>query len=109
MSPSANVTVLICCKNEAKNIRPCIESVRPFADEVLVADNGSTDGTLEIVARIGGCRIIEREFVNFASFRNWAIERASHPWILILDADETRDTRVGSRDSPRACGDTPAD
>ena len=45
------LTVIIPCKNERKNIRPCIESAKLVADEVLVADSGSTDGTLDIVRR----------------------------------------------------------
>ena len=53
------LTVLIPCKDERRNIRHCIESVRPIADEILVADSGSTDGTQQIVRSIGGCRLIE--------------------------------------------------
>jgi len=82
------LTVLIPCKDEGLNIRACVESVRPIADEILVADSGSTDDTLLIVRQIGGCRLIEREFVSYSSFKNWAIARATHPWVLIVDADE---------------------
>lgn len=82
------LTVLIPCKNERRNIRPCVESVRGLADEILIADSLSTDDTLAIVRRLGGCRIIEREFVNYSDFKNWAIPQASHPWVLIVDADE---------------------
>jgi glycosyltransferase involved in cell wall biosynthesis len=82
------LTVLIPCKNERRNIRPCIESVRGVADEILIADSGSTDGTLDIVRQMGGCRIIEREYVHSADFKNWAIPQAQHEWILLLDADE---------------------
>lgn len=82
------LTVLITCKDERRNIRECIESVRGIADEILVADSGSTDGTLELVHSLGGCRIIEREYINPADFKNWAIPQAAHPWVLILDADE---------------------
>ena len=85
---AAPLTVLIPCKNERRNIRPCIESVRGLADEILVADSGSTDGTLEIVREMGGCRLIEREYVTPADFKNWAIPQARHPWVLIIDADE---------------------
>ena len=81
------LTVLIPCKNERHNLRACVESVRPIADEVLVADSGSTDGTLEL-ARELGCRLIEREYINPSDFKNWAIPQATHPWVLILDADE---------------------
>ena len=82
------ITVLIPCKNERRNIRLCIESARGIADEILVADSGSTDGTLEIVNSLGGCRIIERTYVHSADFKNWAIPQARHKWILLLDADE---------------------
>lgn len=63
------LTVLIPCKDERKNIRPCIESIQSIADEILIADSGSTDGTLDIVRDIGGCRIVEREYVHSADFR----------------------------------------
>lgn len=82
------LTVLIPCKNESKNIRACIESVRELADEILIADCYSTDDTLNIVAKAGGCRVIQREFVNYADFKNWAIPNAKNPWVLIVDADE---------------------
>ena len=63
------LTVIIPCKNERDNIRPCVESVCQVADEILVADSGSTDGTLEVVRILGGCRIIEREFVHYGDFQ----------------------------------------
>jgi glycosyltransferase involved in cell wall biosynthesis len=85
---AAQLTVLIPCKNERRNIRPCIDSVRGLADEILIADSGSIDGTLDIVREMGGCRIIEREYVTPADFKNWAIPQAEHPWVLIVDADE---------------------
>ena len=82
------LTVIIPCKNERKNIRPCVASAKCVADEVLVADSGSTDGTLDIVREMGGCRIVEREYINSGNFKNWAIPQARHPWVMILDADE---------------------
>jgi hypothetical protein len=85
---SAKLTVLIPCKDERQNIRACIESVQGIADEILIADSGSTDGTLDIVEEIGGCRVIEREYVNSANFKNWAIPQCRYPWVLVVDADE---------------------
>ena len=84
---SAKLTVIIPCKNERENIVACIASARQVADEVLVADSGSTDGTLEI-ARELGCRIIEREYGTSGDFKNWAIPQAADEWVFILDADE---------------------
>lgn len=84
----ARLTVLIPCKDERRNIRACIESARPIADEILVADSGSTDGTLEILRNTPGVRVIEREYVNSADFKNWAIPQAACEWVLVLDSDE---------------------
>ena len=84
---ASKLSVIIPCKNERENIRACIASARQVADELLVADSGSTDGTLEI-ARELGCRIIEREYGTSGDFKNWAIPQATHEWVFILDADE---------------------
>ncbi|MDA0657227.1 MAG: glycosyltransferase family 2 protein [Planctomycetota bacterium] len=83
-----NITVLITCKNELQHMPACLESVRPIADEILVADSGSRDGTLEFLREQADCRVIEREYVNAGNFKNWAIPQAKHEWILIVDADE---------------------
>ncbi|MFO0788378.1 MAG: glycosyltransferase family 2 protein [Pirellulales bacterium] len=92
---TAQLTVLIPCKDERRNIRACIESVQSIADEVLIADSGSTDGTLDIVRDIGNCRIIEREYINSANFKNWAIPQAKHDWVLVVDADERVTPELG--------------
>lgn len=84
---SNRLTVVIPCKNEREHIRACIESAQQVADEVLVADSGSIDGSLDI-ARELGCRIIERDYRTSGDFKNWAIPQAAHEWVLILDADE---------------------
>jgi (heptosyl)LPS beta-1,4-glucosyltransferase len=84
---SQPLTVIIPCKDEREHIRACILSAHQVADEVLVADSGSTDETLAI-ARELGCRIIEREYRTSGDFKNWAIPQATHEWVLILDADE---------------------
>lgn len=81
------ITALIPCKDEELNIRPCIESVLDISDEILVADSGSRDRTLDI-AREYNCRIIERDYIYSADFKNWAIPQAKNEWILLVDADE---------------------
>ncbi len=82
------LTVIVPCKNEENNIRGCIESFAAIADEILIADSGSTDATLQIVQQIGGCRVVEREYVHSGDFKNWAMQHATHDWVLIVDADE---------------------
>ena len=82
------LTVLIPCRDEERNIQACIDAARLVADEILVADSGSIDRTLEIVQRQENVRLIERTFVGYADFKNWAIPQATHSWVLIVDADE---------------------
>lgn len=80
------ITALIPTYNEEQNLPKCLESVR-WADEILVVDSFSTDRTV-VIARNFGARVIQREYGSHASQRNWAIPQASHPWVLLLDADE---------------------
>lgn len=82
------LTVLIPCRNEQARIGACVAAVRGLADEILVADSGSTDDTVGVVRRLGGCRIIRGPFTTFADFKNWAIPQARHSWVLVVDADE---------------------
>jgi len=104
------LTVLIPCKDERHNILDCIDSVREIADEILVADSGSTDGTLELVKDLPGVRVIEREYVNSADFKNWAIPQATHEWVLLVDADErvTSDVAMSARKAIAEPGDNQA-
>jgi glycosyltransferase involved in cell wall biosynthesis len=81
------LTVIIPCKNERANLAACVASVRGLAAEIVVADSGSTDGSLEI-ARALGCQVIEREYRTSGDFKNWAIPQATHDWVLVLDCDE---------------------
>ncbi len=83
-SPAQLVSVLIPCLNDADLVSDCIESVRDIADEIIVADLGSNDSTLNIVRRIGGCRILRRAHFDEAQFESWAAQQARHPWILRL-------------------------
>lgn len=71
---------------EADRIGRCLDSV-PFADELLVVDSGSTDGTVEI-ARERGARVIEREWPGHVKQKQFAIDAARHDRVLSLDADE---------------------
>lgn len=104
---TAQLSVVIPCKDEEHNILQCIASVQAIADEIVVADSGSTDRTLELVSHWGGCRIVQREFVSFSSFKSWAIAQATHPWVLTLDADE-RLTPAGVAEIKKLLADGPA-
>src|SRR3989344_2090066 len=80
------ITVIVITKNEEEMIKACLESVK-WADEIIVADNGSTDGTLEIVRKYTD-NIVKFEGQDFAGLRNKALERVSGDWVLYVDSDE---------------------
>lgn len=80
------LTAILPVGNEIQNIEAVIDSVK-FADEILVVDSFSTDGTYE-KAKAMATRVIRREYEYSASQKNWAIPQAEHQWILLLDADE---------------------
>lgn len=80
------LSLVIISLDEADNIERCIRSV-PFADDVVVLDSGSTDGTAEI-ARRNGARVFVEEWRGFRAQKARATELALHDWVLSLDADE---------------------
>ena len=80
------LTVIVPTYNEEENISQCLETVK-WADEIMVVDSGSTDATLSIARRYTN-RILQHEYINSATQKNWAIPQATHPWVMILDSDE---------------------
>lgn len=80
------LTVLILTKNEASQIRDCLQSVR-FAGEILVIDSGSTDATVAI-AREQAARVIETDWSGYSATKALGLKEATGDWILWLDADE---------------------
>lgn len=80
------LTAIIPVGNEIHNIEEVIASVS-FADEILVVDSYSTDGTFELAEKLA-TKVIRRTFDYPASQKNWAIPQAKHEWILLVDADE---------------------
>ncbi len=83
---STPLSVTIICLNEVRKIADCIASVS-FADEILVVDSGSTDGTPELCESLGA-RVIQQPWLGFGKQKQKAVELAQHDWVLCLDADE---------------------
>lgn len=81
------LSVIIITKDEAQNIAPCLSSVQ-FADEIIVVDSGSTDGTVAI-ARMAGATVIETaDWPGFGPQKNRALAAATGDWVFSIDADE---------------------
>jgi glycosyltransferase involved in cell wall biosynthesis len=89
------LSVVVLTRDEERQIRDCLASVREFADELIVLDSGSFDRTIEI-AREMGTRIETRPFDNYPNQRNAAIELARGDWIFFIDADERATPALGS-------------
>jgi glycosyltransferase involved in cell wall biosynthesis len=91
MSDTVPISAIILTKNEAVNIRRCIESLR-WCQEIIVVDSGSTDKTVPLAESLGAkvfTHIPPSPF-QFAKQRNWALENCDidTEWVLFLDADE---------------------
>jgi glycosyltransferase involved in cell wall biosynthesis len=80
------LSVAIITRNAASQLGGCLASVA-FADEIVVVDSGSTDGTTELAAH-RGARVIAKEWLGFGPQKQFAVDSAAHDWVLCLDADE---------------------
>ncbi len=87
MTERPKLSAIVTSYNEEINIKECLESVL-WADEVLLVDSFSTDRTVEIARAIPGVRIVQHAYFGSAAQKNWAMDRAEHPWVLIVDSDE---------------------
>jgi glycosyltransferase involved in cell wall biosynthesis len=80
------LSILVPCYNNAALIEECLRELR-WADELVVCDSFSTDGTLEIARRYAD-RVIQRRYDTSARQKNWAIPHCRHEWVLLVDSDE---------------------
>jgi glycosyltransferase involved in cell wall biosynthesis len=86
--PRPPVSAIIHTLNEVEQIEECLRSVE-WADEIYLVDSFSTDGTVERVReKFPRARVEQRQYLGAASTKNYAIDRAAHDWIFVIDADE---------------------
>lgn len=81
------VSVCIICKNEETKIDACLQSVT-WADEIVVVDSGSTDGTLDIVRKYTDKIFVREDWPGFGEQKRRAEALASNNWIFSIDSDE---------------------
>ena len=99
-NPKEKISALIITYNEMGYIEKCIESVS-FADEIVVVDSYSTDGTYEYLKDHPKVKVIQHPFSNFTLQKSFTLKQASNDWVLFLDADEVvspelRDEIIGT-------------
>ena len=80
------ISIAVIAKNEADRISRLLKSAE-FADEVIVVDSGSTDGTQDLCAQLGA-KVVFNKWPGYAAQKQFAMEHATSEWILNLDADE---------------------
>lgn len=85
-APDRKISVCIICGNEIRNIERCLKSVL-WADEIVVVDSFSTDGTHDIVLKYTD-RVYRQEWLGYIGQKKFAASKASCPWIFFVDADE---------------------
>lgn len=87
------ISVVIICRNEAHIIGKTITAVKGFANDIVVVDSGSTDGTQSIVTSLGA-RLIETGWEGYGPNKNKGVAAAANDWILSIDADEIVDNEL---------------
>ena len=81
------ITACIITLNEERDLPRCLTSIAPLVDEILVLDSGSTDATADI-AQSFEARFVRQEWLGYVGQKNFALDLATHPWVLSIDADE---------------------
>ena len=86
MAAPAPLSAVLITRNAATVLEPCLESLA-FADEIVIVDSSSNDGTADIAQRFG-VRVVRKEWLGFGRQKQFAVEQARNDWVLCLDADE---------------------
>ena len=90
----APLSAVLITRNAAQQLEACLASVA-FADEIVIVDAGSADGTGEIAAR-RGARVLQKDWMVYGRQKQFAVEQAAHDWVLCLDADERVSGELGA-------------
>ena len=93
----SSISLCMVVKNEAEYLEDCLKHILPWVRELIVVDTGSSDDT-PVIAERCGARVFSFPWNNdFSAARNFSLQQANEPWILVLDADE----RLALRDAEK--------
>ena len=81
------LSVTVIAYNEVDRLGDCLESVSGWADEIIVFDNGSTDGTIELAKKYTD-NVFVTDWPGFGKQKQRALDKAQYEWVLSIDADE---------------------
>ncbi|PZD93109.1 hypothetical protein DNH61_25365 [Paenibacillus sambharensis] len=93
MTGHSEIQLSLCMivRNEAAQLSRCLSSITPLVSEIIIGDTGSSDHTPAIARQFGAKVIAVPWEDHFAKARNIVLSHATHPWIIVLDADEEAD------------------
>ncbi len=106
-TPKQKLSALIITYNEMGYIEKCIDSIA-FADEIIVVDSFSNDGTYEYLQKHPKVKVIQNPFENFTAQKSFTLKQASNDWVLFVDADEVVSDKLQKEitetiNNPNAC------
>lgn len=84
---TVKLSAAIICRNEVDRLEPCLQALSGWADEIIVLDSGSTDGT-QALARRYTDKVFETDWPGYGPQKQRALEKCTGEWVLSLDADE---------------------
>ncbi|MBX2827835.1 MAG: glycosyltransferase family 2 protein [Flavobacteriaceae bacterium] len=87
MEQETKISAVAITLNEASVIEDFIKSLH-FVDEIIIVDSHSTDDTAALASQFDKVKVVLRKFDNFSDQKNFAIDQATHDWILFFDPDE---------------------
>jgi len=106
-TPKSKISALFITYNEIINIDEVIQNVA-FADEIIIVDSFSTDGTAERIKKYPHVKLIQRPFKDYTDQKSFTMRQAANDWVLFMDADERltdelRDEVISTINSPNPC------
>ena len=90
------ISVVLATHNEEKNLKRCLDSVKSWADEIIIVDGESTDKTVALAKQLGAKVISTTNKSNFHINKQMAMDKAQGELVLQLDADEVVDEELAT-------------